>query len=122
MDINKVTEGLNDICEEVGVCAPSPSTKHPEILTKTGDYLTKNPNLSNTDKKVIYAAELVNGNKSIIVGCYEDNMVTSCYAEGTEVKDRCCHTADKGGLDLTKAWIEHLKENGYKVKEIPVEK
>ena len=113
-DINKITQGLNNICVETGVCS-SPITKFDALITKNPDSLTH-------DAKVIYAAELINGTKSVIVGCYEDKMVTSCYVEGTEVKGRCCHTAEKGGIELTKAWIEHLKTNGYRVKEIPVEK
>lgn len=109
MDINTVTQGLNDICVETGVC-PSKNNGLPTVYQR-----------ENSEAKIIYAAELINGTKSVIVGCYEDNLVTSCYVEGTQVKGRCCHTAEKGGMELTKAWVAHLKSNGYKVKEIPVE-
>jgi hypothetical protein len=110
MDINTVTQGLNDICEEVGVC-PSKNNGLPTVYQRE----------NNGEAKIIYAAELINGNKTVLVGCYEDNLVTSCYIEGTKMKDHCCHTADEGGMALTKDWVEHLKSNGYRVKEIPVE-
>jgi hypothetical protein len=110
MDINTVTEGLNDICVETGVCAPTVKTT----------FLTAEVS---KDAKIIYAAELYkDGSKRVVrVACFDDKCVSSCVLEDGKTPAPCCHTSSSGGIELTKAWIEHLKSNGYRVKEVPVE-
>ena len=121
MDINTVTQGLNDICEEVGVCPKL--TNYPSLLTKKGNPLTKDRENITNEAKIIYAAELrQDGSKKVVrVGCYSDGIVTSCLLEEGKMPAPCCHSSESGGMTLTKAWVEHLKSNGYRVKEIPVE-
>lgn len=116
-DINTVTRGLNDICVETGVCPPS-------LTTKRATFSTNITNSVTTEAAIIYAAELYKDNSKRIVrvACYADSLVTSCVLEDGKTPAPCCFTSDKGGMELTKAWVEHLKSNGYKVKEIPVEK
>jgi hypothetical protein len=99
-----ITNELNNICSEVGVC---PQSTHE----------------STHEAKVIYAAELYqDGSKRVVrVVCFDDSCVASCVLEDGKTPAPCCHTSESGGMDLTKAWVEHLKSNGYKVKEIPVE-
>jgi hypothetical protein len=111
-DINKITQGLNNICVETGVC-PSINNGLPMVNQR-----------GNSEAKVIYAAELYqdDSKRLIRVGCYSDGIVTSCVLEDGKTPAPCCFTSEKGGIELTKAWIEHLKTNGYRVKEIPVEK
>ena len=115
MDINRVTEGLNDICAEVGVCPPK------------NNGLPMGKQLENSgvahEAKIIYAAELYqDGSKRVVrVACFDDKCVSSCVLEDGKTPAPCCHTSSSGGMELTKAWVEHLKSNGYRVKEIPVE-
>lgn len=115
-DINKLTDDLNNICKETGVCPPVPSTNFTSLSTK-------NPDIVNHEAKIIYAAELYqDGSRKIVrVACFDDKCVSSCVLEDGKTPAPCCHTSDSGGMELTKAWVAHLKENGYKVKEIPVE-
>jgi hypothetical protein len=110
MDINTVTQGLNAICEETGVCPKN-----------TGLSL-ENRGISH-DAKAIYAAELYqDGSRRVVrVICFDDKCVASCVLEDGKTPAPCCHTETSGGMELTKAWVEHLKSNGYRVKEIPVE-
>jgi hypothetical protein len=114
MDINTVTQGLNDICVETGVC--------PKNNGLPMEFQRENSGLAH-EAKVIYAAELSqDSSKRVVrVACFDDKCVSSCVLEDGKTPAPCCHTAETGGMELTKAWIAHLKENGYRVKEIPVE-
>jgi hypothetical protein len=116
MDINTVTQGLNDICVETGVC---PKTYSADSIAVSK---ALNEGYPEREAKIIYAAELINGNKKVIIGCYEDKCVTGCFMEDGKVLKPCCHTTNKfGGMELTNDYIDFLKAKGYRVKEIPVE-
>ena len=106
-DINKVTQGLNDICVDTGVCPPK-STIYLAALTKDSKYWAHGT--------PVFAAELKKegSEKTVRVICYQDNVVTSCVIDEKN-SEPSCYSSEKGGMELTEAWVKHLKENGYKV-------